>query len=168
VPSSGPKIITLNPGELAFAEGDTILQTLLGSCVAVTFWDARWRIGAMCHYMLPVRPSARDTGHSGRYADEALCAIAQRFEAMSIHPSRLEVRMFGGGNMFAKVLSIRRRLIGDLNIEAGRYLLEDLGFKICEEDLAGEVRRKVVFELPTGRVTVEHGQTLGQSWGGAK
>ncbi|HJV22566.1 MAG TPA: chemotaxis protein CheD [Holophagaceae bacterium] len=159
----GLRRIILRPGDVAFAEGATILQTLLGSCVAITFWDPRFKVGAMCHYMLPVCPPGRDPAHAGRYADATLDLITEGFKARGIRPEALHVRMFGGGDMFKRTLSLKKRLIGELNIEAGRYLLEELGYAILEEDLAGEVSRRVIFHLPTGTVEVERGGVLGVS-----
>ncbi|HJV89202.1 MAG TPA: chemotaxis protein CheD [Holophagaceae bacterium] len=148
---------------MTFAEGATILETLLGSCVAITFWEPRFKVGAMCHYLLPVCPPGKDPAHAGRYADTTLNLLTDGFKVRGIRPEALHVRMFGGGDMFKRTLSLKRRLIGELNIEAGRYLLEELGYTILQEDLAGEVCRKVLFHLPTGDVQVEHGGGLGLS-----
>ena len=57
--------IFLNPGDYAFGDEQVRMRTLLGSCVAVTFWHPKLRVGAMCHYLLPAlgappRPSRRE------------------------------------------------------------------------------------------------------------
>lgn len=155
-----PKVITLNPGEYAFAEGESVLQTLLGSCVAVTFWDPKRRLGAMCHFILPERPKNTQHKDPGCYADEALRAITQRFHNMGIQAENLEVRMFGGGNMFPDLPLTKKVLIGDQNIEAGQVLLEALGFSLSQVDLAGDLHRKITFEVYTGRVLVKLGDKV--------
>jgi len=161
VSASHSKVLTLNPGEFAFAEGEAVLQTVLGSCVAITFWNPRRSFGAMCHYILPDRPANSVGKEAGCYADETLGAIAQRFRNLGIQPGDLEVRMFGGGNMFPNLPPSNLPLIGDRNIEAGRLLLETYGFTLTQMDLAGEVHRKVTFELRSGRVHLEHGHKQG-------
>lgn len=159
-PEPSSKLITLNPGDYAFGEGGTVLQTLLGSCVAITFWVARWKFGAMCHYILPARPARNDHSGPGCYAEETLPVLAGRFIAMGLRADDMEVRMFGGGNMFPMQSPQKEPLIGDQNIVAGRRLLKDFGFSLIEEDVAGEVRRKVVFDILTGRVQVQRGGGL--------
>ncbi|GLH71730.1 putative chemoreceptor glutamine deamidase CheD [Geothrix limicola] len=159
-PESSVKLITLNPGDYAFGEGGTVLQTLLGSCVAITFWVPRWKFGAMCHYILPTRPSNNEHSSLGCYAEETLPAIAGRFIDMGLRADDMEIRMFGGGNMFPMQFPQKETLIGEQNIAAGRRLLKAFGFSLAEEDVAGEMRRKVTFEILTGRVQVQHGVGL--------
>ena len=53
--SPEPREIFLNPGEYAFGTELDRIRTILGSCVAVTFWHPGLRLGAMCHYLLPAR-----------------------------------------------------------------------------------------------------------------
>lgn len=159
-PNASPQLILLSPGEFLFAEGDTILQTTLGSCVAITFWDPRRRFGAMCHYILPVRPASSDHRKPGCYADETIQAIWMRFRNLGVQPESLEVRMFGGGNMFPSLPPVRRPLIGERNIEAGQQLLKAHGFCVQQMDLAGDVHRRITFEIQTGRVRVELGDKL--------
>ena len=156
------RIITLKPGEFVFAEGRSRVQTLLGSCVSITFWDARHRLGAMCHYMLPERPSSkRGDSHLGRYGAEVLEHILEKFRNRGIVIPNLEVRMFGGGNMFDPSLQVDDAIsIGPRNIQAGRRFLKEYGLRLIQEDLAGEVSRRVTFEILTGTVFVEQGASL--------
>ena len=48
--------VYLQPGEMFLALEPTIIRTLLGSCVGVSFWSRRMGIGALCHAMLPQCP----------------------------------------------------------------------------------------------------------------
>lgn len=155
--------IRINSGEFAFAEGKAVLETVLGSCVAITFWDSRHRVGAMCHYLLPERPKRSEQKEAGCYADESIQAITGRFRNMGVLPGDLEVRMFGGGNMFPTVLHVNIAPIGDRNIEAGRRLLETCGCALVQVDLAGEVHRKITFDIQTGKVEVQLGDKLGSA-----
>lgn len=45
--------VVLKPGDFYFGGGATRISTLLGSCVSMTLWHPRRKIGGMCHYMLP-------------------------------------------------------------------------------------------------------------------
>ena len=111
----------------------------------------------MCHYMLPTRPLNKPAAPSGRYADDAIRAIAERFRNLGLSPSEVEVRMFGGANLFPGLLGSGPG-VGERNIEAGRALLREFGFTLAQEDLAGILHRRVVFEVGYGRVRVQYGE----------
>lgn len=157
-----PRVIILKPGEFAFGEGRSRIQTLLGSCVSLTFWDARHRLGAMCHYMLPERPSSkRGDTHLGRYGTEVMAHILEALRNRGVAVPRLEIRMFGGGNMFDPSLQMDEAIsVGPRNVQAGRQFLRDHGLRLCQEDTAGEVSRRLTFEISTGAVMVERGAAL--------
>lgn len=161
------RIVVLAPGEFAFGDADTLLQTLLGSCIALTFWHPHFRVGAMCHYMLPFRPSHKLVEPSGRYADEALTAIHTRFRNMGLAAPGFEVRMFGGANMFPG-LTGETPSIGDRNIDAGKELMGELGYRILQEDLGGPLHRRVVFSVGSGRVDVQYGEGPARDRGGRR
>ena len=54
--------VYLQPGEVYLARSPTILKTVLGSCVGITFWVSRLGIGALCHGVLPRSPRERSGG----------------------------------------------------------------------------------------------------------
>jgi chemotaxis protein CheD len=148
----------LHPGEFAFAASGTRLRTILGSCVAVTFWHPRLRLGAMCHYLLPARPSAKGGPPDGRYAAEVLPLILGHFTSQGIPPRDLEVKMFGGGSMFPHLAEARHLTIGVLNIHRGLMLLARHGCNIVNHDLAGATNRNVIFDVQSGEVLVRQGR----------
>ena len=69
--------VFLQPGEFYFGEEKTRIRTLLGSCVAVTLWHPKLRIGGMCHYMLPRRP--RDKAGAAEKLDGRYAALGDAF-----------------------------------------------------------------------------------------
>jgi len=148
--------IFLQPGEFYFGENGTRIRTLLGSCVAVTLWHPNKRIGGMCHYMLPTRPRG-DAGSAldGRYADEALQMFLRELRATKTRPGEYQVKLFGGGNMFAGVAGAKRHLnISDRNVEFGCELIQKHGFSLAAQDLGGKGHRNVMLELWSGDVWV--------------
>jgi chemotaxis protein CheD len=152
-----PKEVLLNPGEYAFGEGRTRLRTLLGSCVAITFWHPRHQVGAMCHYLLPTRPQGAPDADDGKYAEDVVPLIATRFRNQGLQPGEFEVKMFGGSNMFPGLDLSGVLTVGAKNIFQGQVLLEQAGFRLQASDLAGEVQRLVVFEVWNGDVWVRSG-----------
>ena len=147
--------IFLQPGEFYFGDAETRIRTLLGSCVAITMWHPKKKIGGMCHYMLPFRK--KDAGHAldGKYAEDALKLFLHEIRASHTHPHDYEIKMFGGGNQFPehgnKVFAIP-----DRNIQVGRKLLEQHGFHVKSEHLGGVGHRNVMFDVWSGDVWVKH------------
>ncbi|MDX1678888.1 MAG: chemotaxis protein CheD, partial [Arsukibacterium sp.] len=69
--------IFLQPGEFYFADEPCCIRTILGSCVAITMWHPRLKIGGMGHCMLPSRKGNSDT-LSAKYEDEAMQMFEQQ------------------------------------------------------------------------------------------
>lgn len=147
--------IVLEPGDFYFGGGETRISTLLGSCISITLWHPRKRIGGMCHYMLTERnaQNTRPAGTSldGRYASEAFALFLQHVEAAGTHPSEYQAKLFGGGNMFVGGKSGTMD-IGPRNIEYGRNLLASKNIALIAEHVGGSGRRKLHFELWSGHV----------------
>jgi chemotaxis protein CheD len=157
-PDPAPREVFLNPGDYAFGDEQTRLRTILGSCVAVTFWHPERRIGAMCHYLLPSRAPGQAGPPGGKYADEVIPIIATHFIGLGLPPTSLEVKMFGGSNMFPGLTLGESLNIGTKNIHMGLAFLTRSGFNILNYDLAGGTNRTVIFELWSGEVWVRQGQ----------
>lgn len=151
--------VFLQPGELHFGEGRTRIRTLLGSCVAISVWHPRRRIGGLCHYMLPTRGHpARprpDEQLDGRYGDEAMAMFLREMAAAGTRPDEYEAKLFGGGRMFA----IRAHAgsgpcaAGDVpcrNVEIARGIVARHGLKLRAEHLGGAGHRNVIFEIWSG------------------
>lgn len=150
--------IFLQPGELWFGDEHTRIRTLLGSCVAVTLWHPRRRIGGMCHYMLPTRIRGTGAALDGRYGDEALDILTKEIKAAHVYPHEFEAKLFGGGNMFqhagtAKNSSVQ---VSDRNIAAGRELVQRHGFMLKAEQMGGHGHRQVAFDIWSGHAWVKH------------
>lgn len=156
LPDFEPIDVFLHPGEYAFGDERTRIRTLLGSCVAITFWHPGLRIGAMCHYLLPARP-AHNHKPDGSYAEEVIPLIATRFRNQGLRASEFHVKMFGGSDMFPDLSLDEVLSIGAKNIYIGERLLEEHGFTIAKSDLAGTAQRMVIFELWSGDVWVRQG-----------
>lgn len=145
--------VFLQPGEFYFGEERTRIRTLLGSCVAVSLWHPQLRIGGMCHYMLPHRPHR---GHGepldGKYADEAMHLFMRELRRSRTVPADYQVKLFGGGQMFAYAGPKRHVDISQRNMEAGRDLVVRHGFRLRAHDMGGEGHRNVILDLWSGDV----------------
>ncbi len=148
--------VFLQPGEVYFGDQETRIRTLLGSCVAITWWHPKLRIGAMCHYLLPERPRGRpskEKGLDGRYADEAFQLVMRYIQSAGTLPADYQVKMFGGGHMLAGDPG-KLAAVGERNIEFGKEWLASHGFRLAREHLAGNGHRHIVFDVANGDVWV--------------
>ena len=154
-PAVALQTVTLEAGDFFFGGGQTRISTLLGSCVSITLWHPRKRIGGMCHYMLSERhPSlgqSADQALDGRYANEAFTRFLRHVEAAGTQPSEYQAKLFGGGSMFASENNDTMD-IGVRNIDYGRQLLASKGIALIAEHVGGSGRRKLHFELWNGHV----------------
>ena len=145
------KTVVLSAGDFHFGGGHTRISTLLGSCVSITLWHPRKRIGGMCHYMMTERSRAPDVALDGRYASEAFELFLQHVAAAGTRPSEYQAKLFGGANMFTGGKSSSMD-IGPRNIDYGRRLLAAQNIALMAEHVAGSGRRKLHFDLWSGDV----------------
>ena len=152
--------IFLQPGEFWFGDRDTRIRTLLGSCVSITMWHPRLRIGGMCHFMLPERGSrARADGLDGRYAGDAIELFLRELRAAHTRPQDYQVKLFGGGRMFRSRHAADGPAaldVGTRNVEAARTLLRTHGFRVRAAHVEGEGHRNLIFDIGSGEVWLRH------------
>ena len=151
--------VNIQPGELYVARTPTVLRTILGSCVSVTFWSPRLGAGAMCHGVLPsvpkVWPAGFNAAEGHRYVDFSIRYLAQKFDALGARRGELEVKLFGGADVLP-LLSERgdRPTVGALNCKSAVDVLEQEGFNVIASDLGGTRGRRIQFHTGTGEVLV--------------
>lgn len=158
--------IFLSPGEFFFGDADTRIRTILGSCVSITVWHPKKRIGGMCHYMLPTRTKGVSQANEhiddgGRYADEAMAKFLKEIKNHGTKPSEYQAKIFGGGNMLGKNGIKSQFAVGDRNIKAGNSLLEKHGFNVIAEHMGGAFHRQVLFEVWSGNVWLKRHAAMG-------
>lgn len=148
--------IFLQPGEFYFGEAPLCMRTLLGSCVAITLWHPQRLIGGMCHYMLPSR-KVRAEQLNGKYADEAMLLFQQQANLYNTRLQDYQVKLFGGGSMFAKLHHRHHGInIANNNVAIAHRLLMHYGLELTAQDLGHHGYRNIIFDLGTGDVWVKH------------
>ncbi|MGE3537615.1 MAG: chemotaxis protein CheD [Candidatus Tectimicrobiota bacterium] len=148
--------IFLQPGEWYFGDRDTRLRTLLGSCVAITMWHPLQLLGGMCHYLLPTRGSGQRHGLDGRYGDEALLWLIQEAVRHRTNPTDYIVKIFGGGQMFARQGTAAGGDVGTRNVARATELLHHLGWHITAQHVCDVGHRNIIFDVWSGDVWVKH------------
>lgn len=160
LPSSDtPDIVILRPGDFHFGGGQTRISTLLGSCVSITLWHPRKRIGGMCHYMMTERKRRADSPLDGRYASETFELFLQHVTQANTHPSEYQAKLFGGANMFNHKAGGMD--IGARNLEAAHHFLANHHIALIAEHIGGSGRRKLHFDLWSGDVWLAFPEGVG-------
>lgn len=138
--------ININPGGWS-VQNERPISTLLGSCVAVCFFDPKLKLAGMNHFLLPSRASGRladeDIVLNGDYAMEVL---RNAMYAKGAAANRLVAKAFGGGNIVSSI----QMAIGDRNAAFAREWLEREGIPLVATDFGGAWSRKIVLDPLTG------------------
>jgi chemotaxis protein CheD len=147
--------VYVQPGQSYLVRKPTILRTVLGSCVGITFWAPRLGIGAICHPMLPSYPTnpraKRSLADSCRYVDFAIRDLARQFDLLGACRDEIQVKLFGGGDVLL-VDEASRPTVGKLNCESALRTLRDEGFDVVASSLGGSSGLKIKFHTGTGEV----------------
>ncbi len=147
----------LLPGEWHFGSGGRI-RTLLGSCVAVTFWHPALRMGGMCHFVLPTSGGAPSRDLDGRYGDQAVALMVAAAQRTTPRLLEYRVGLYGGGRMFDGLPREDVHDVGQRNIEAAHRLLAQHGLLISDRHCGGPGHRNIALDLDNGAVCVRHSQ----------
>jgi chemotaxis protein CheD len=144
------KTLMIGIGE--YRIGSQPMMTIgLGSCIGLTLYDNRLKVGAMVHIMLP--ESAGRTDRPGKYADTAIPLLIKELSTLGCKNRSLVAKMAGGASMFEYFGTNLN--IGERNAEKVRALLKEHQIPLASEEVGGKVGRSVTF-LPAqgGSVTI--------------
>jgi chemotaxis protein CheD len=130
------------------AKEDFVVDTILGSCVAVCLFDQRLKIGGINHYMLPMwNGEGLATPKYGNVANEVLF---ERMIALGSHQKDLIAKVFGGANQMGAAMNV-----GERNFAVAIEQLDKWRLPIKAESLGGGIGRKIRFNTATGEVLMK-------------
>lgn len=129
-------------------EENHMLVTILGSCVSACIRDPIAKIGGMNHFLLPETHETQDkVNESNRYGAFAMEQLINEILKRGGMKNRLEVKVFGGGNVINN-----SAMIGDRNVQFVREFLQREGLRISGEHLGGKLPRRIHYYPDTGKV----------------
>ena len=159
------KNIEVEMGDIAVTKGeDNLVASGIGSCLVITLYDPKQKIGALAHTMLyahrlssevrnskderrKVNPESPDT----KYADIAIDEMLKRLQALGAKRENIEAKLIGGANMFSAFESD----IGKESVSSSKNKLKKEGIVIVGECVGGSQGRSVELSIATGIVTVK-------------
>jgi chemotaxis protein CheD len=140
-----PKKHYLYPSAL-FAEPEPyIIDTVLGSCVAVCLYDQKLRRGGINHYMLPFWNG--EGLASPKFGNIAIEKLLERMIRQGSKKNDLVAKVFGGANQMNATINIGAR-----NIQIAEEMLAGLNIRIISKSMGGTVGRKMSFNSESGEI----------------
>lgn len=131
-------------GDYAVSDrADTILTTILGSCVSTCICDPVAGVGGMNHFLLP--GNGTEDRQSIRYGLHAMELLINGLLKMGASKHRLQAKLFGGASMSDG--------FGRIGEENGIFALEFLsneGIPCVAKSLGGTSARRVRYTPTTG------------------
>jgi chemotaxis protein CheD len=138
----------LYPAALYASKTPTMVSTILGSCIAVCFWDPTLRIGGINHFMLPFWNGQGLA--SPKYGNIAIDRLMEKMISMGSNPKNIKAKVFGGGEVIET--NIKQFHIGDRNIQIAFERLDELKIPVISQSVGGKLGRKIQFNTETGEV----------------
>ncbi len=138
----------LYPSTLFASKTPYLVNTILGSCVAVCMYDPVLKIGGINHYMLPLWNG--EGLASPKYGNIAIEKLLEKMIANGSKKSNIIAKIFGGGEVIDT--NISQFHIGERNILIAQQVLKELNIRISGQSLGGKNGRKIQFNTGTGAV----------------
>lgn len=140
--------VSLYIGDVAASRAPVVLDTLLGSCVAVCMFDPVLRAGGMNHILLP---NCRAGDKSPRCGVHAMELLINEVMKLGGDRRRFVAKAFGGASVLP---GIRMPSIGGGNAEFVRQFLALEKIPLVAERLGGNHAVHLYFRTDTGKATV--------------
>ncbi len=121
-----------------------VIVTILGSCISACMRDPLTGIGGMNHFLLP---EGDGTGQGMRFGSFAMEQLINELMKLGANKSRLQLKLFGGGNVLKNMTDI-----GAKNIKFVHEFLASEGLPIAAEDMGGPFPRRIHYYPDTGKV----------------
>ncbi len=138
--------IFLKPGELNISARPTIVTTLLGSCVSITMFNSRLRIGAICHAVLPISKNSTTLQEVSKYVDSSIFYMLKVLESVGVQRLEIVVKMFGSSEIIQnRVTGNNFKSVGRQNIEIVKQIINTEQLNLIASNVGGEFGRKILF-----------------------
>lgn len=144
------------PGEFYVSTHGEMICTVLGSCISACIRDQIKGIGGMNHFMLPVQGEHSmqwgddETTSATRYGNWAMEYLINQLIKLGASKDRLEVKLFGGGQVLANLTDVGQR-----NIIFAYDFLRKEDLSVLVSDVGDIFSRKVLYFSDTGSAKVK-------------
>ncbi len=132
---------TVIGGEFAVVnDNDNIaFKTLLGSCVAIMFYDKDKQVKGMNHFLLPATSNSNEDMKYGLYSVEAML---NEMYKLGCRKENMAVKISGGADIMS--IGLSGKSIGHRNVEFARDFCSTEGFRIISDHTRGNDGRVIL------------------------
>lgn len=142
--------VSIGIGDYFASSQDLVIDTVLGSCVAVCLYDPGKKIGGMNHILMPFNPDINKYNASARYGINAMELLINAIMRLGGNRKKMVAKTFGGANLL--MTGSRENDVGARNVEFVVDFLRAEKIKILGSDFGGHDSRKIFFRIATGEV----------------
>ena len=148
--------VYLYPGEICITKRSKRVITVLGSCVSVTMFNPRLRVGAICHGTLPSCRTGEECHEpcieAFKFMDCSIKYMLERFREYGIANNEIEIKIFGGADTLMSKIS---NSIGSQNVKTTLRIIGREKMRVVAADVGDSFGRKLVFFTHTGEVFLQ-------------
>ncbi len=152
--TSFTRIKNLGIGDVHWADKNTLITTILGSCISICVWHPEAQIGGMCHFKLSGKKYIPSTEANHGYGYDAIQYLVNKINSSGFNKDDFIISIYGGSSILPASSNLDKSNIGEKNSLYAKNELNRLKFKISHEDIGGKKGRKLRFNLNTGEVDV--------------
>ncbi|MGB3750759.1 MAG: chemotaxis protein CheD [Arcobacteraceae bacterium] len=137
----GMKTHTIIGGEFAVVkdEEEIAFKTLLGSCVAIMFYDKQQKVKGMNHFLLPNTENSNEDMKYGLYSVEAML---NEMYKLGCKKENMAAKISGGADIMN--ISSFSKSIGHRNVEFANTFCKSEGFRIISDHTRGNDGRVIL------------------------
>lgn len=135
---------------------DVLVTYALGSCVGICLYDIHERIAGLAHIMLPCsRDISTLPDQEYKFADTALPILLRRMEYMGASRPHIRAKIAGGAQMFAMVNNSALASIGERNVAAVKWELQNMHIPLMAEDTGKTYGRTLYLSADDGSMRIK-------------
>lgn len=137
----GMKTHTVIGGEFAVVSDaeEVAFKTLLGSCVAIMFYDKHKKVKGMNHFLLPATDNSNEDMKYGLYSVEAML---NEMYKLGCSKQNMAAKISGGADIMN--MSSLSKSIGHRNVEFAHTFCKSEGFRILSDHTRGNDGRVIL------------------------
>ena len=132
---------TVIGGEFAVVSDDENIafKTLLGSCVAIMFYDKEMKVKGMNHFLLPATDNSNEDMKYGLYSVEAML---NEMYKLGCRKENMAAKISGGADIMN--LGSTMKSIGHRNVEFAHTFCQSEGFRVLSDHTRGNEGRVIL------------------------
>ncbi len=133
---------TIIGGEFAVSRDieNIAFKTLLGSCVAIMFYDSIQKVKGMNHFLLP---STKNSNNDMKYGLYSVEAMLNEMYKLGCKKENITAKISGGADIMQLNMSAIAS-IGSRNVEFAKDFCKTEGFKVISEHTRGDRGRLIL------------------------